>query len=502
MNKKIILLLCLFLLVISIPYLISSIIVPKNYHFSGFLSNPIDGHSYLAKMQEGRNGEWLFTLPYSREHGDGVFLFTYYILLGHIARILSLPNIIVFHASRLINAAFLFFMIFMFIKDHFEPGKILYAIAYLIFGSGLGWILILFGYPSSDVKIPEIYPFYASFTNPHFPLAIGMMLLIFKLFRTEFRFKHIALLCLSTALVIIQPFCMIIILGVLGILTIIEWRSISKSRINSLLSMIIPTLIFGSYLLYITKYNTQISVWNSQNLTPSPPIWDLVISLSPMIILAFPGIINILKRRDKLFYPLIIWMGFALVLAYLPVDLQRRLLIGIYIPIGILGLYGMNLVINSTGKNWKPIRDAIFAITLPTNLLLIIISLNFAANRYPNMDIKMNVWQSLQWVDQNIPSDSLILATPEIGLYIPAYSNNRVIYGHPFETINQTLNKNNVERFFTGMSPSEQQVYLKDEGVDYILVNNDDGNDFPTTPMNSGTMIYDENEITIIKINK
>ena len=502
MNKQIIRQLFIFLLVISIPYLISIIFVPKEYHFTGFLANPIDGHSYLSKMQEGRNGDWLFKLPYSKEQGDGVFLFTYYIFLGHIARTLSLPNIIVFHAARLINAALLFFMIYVFIKNHFKPDRINYAIALIIFGSGLGWILLLFGYPASDIKIPEIYPLLASYSNPHFPLAIGLMLLNFKLFLSEIRYKLIALFFLSVALTIIQPFCMVILLGVLGILTLVEWHEISKSRIYSLISLILPTIIFGTYLLYITKYNASIRGWNSQNITPSPPVWDLMISLSPMFLLAIPGIYNIIKTKDRQFYPLVIWMGMALSLAYLPANLQRRLLIGSYIPVAILGLYGMNLLINSTGKYWSLIRITIFAIALPTNLLILSMSVYQVANFNQNLVMKQNVWKSLLWVNHNIPQDSLIITSPEVGLYIPAYSNNRVIYGHPFETTDAILNKGNVELFFTSMSSSEQQHYLMTEDVDYILVNSDSGYDFQPSLLISGNLVYNENEINIYKVNK
>ncbi|MCK4961839.1 MAG: hypothetical protein KAS19_05105, partial [Anaerolineales bacterium] len=37
--------------------------------FSGFLINPMDGFSYLAKMRQGAEGSWLLHLPYAPEPG-------------------------------------------------------------------------------------------------------------------------------------------------------------------------------------------------------------------------------------------------------------------------------------------------------------------------------------------------------------------------------------------------------------------------------------------------
>ena len=89
LNKKQVILLIAFLLILTLPYVVSYLLTGNGYHFNGFLVNPTDGHSYLAKMQIGRSGEWLFKLPYSSQPGDGVFLFTYYIVLGHIAGLLT-----------------------------------------------------------------------------------------------------------------------------------------------------------------------------------------------------------------------------------------------------------------------------------------------------------------------------------------------------------------------------------------------------------------------------
>ena len=47
------------------PYFIAIFLAPEGWQFAGILVNPYDGHSYLAKMQQGWGGSWLFHLTYT-----------------------------------------------------------------------------------------------------------------------------------------------------------------------------------------------------------------------------------------------------------------------------------------------------------------------------------------------------------------------------------------------------------------------------------------------------
>ena len=78
------------MLLACLPYLIVSMTTPPELFYTGFLTNPEDGHSYLAKMRQGQRGQWRFTLPYTAEPHEGEFLFTYYVALGHLARVAGL----------------------------------------------------------------------------------------------------------------------------------------------------------------------------------------------------------------------------------------------------------------------------------------------------------------------------------------------------------------------------------------------------------------------------
>ena len=45
-----------------LPYAIAYLATPAGLSYTGFSTNPEDGHSYLAKMRQGWRGEWLYRL--------------------------------------------------------------------------------------------------------------------------------------------------------------------------------------------------------------------------------------------------------------------------------------------------------------------------------------------------------------------------------------------------------------------------------------------------------
>jgi uncharacterized membrane protein len=54
-----------------------------------------------------------------------------------------------------------------------------------------------------------------------------------------------------------------------------------------------------------------------------------------------------------------------------------------------------------------------------------------------------------------------------MGLYIPAYTGRRVIYGHPFETVNAEQMEARVIKYFEGSNDKEELAGLLD--VNYVF---------------------------------
>ncbi len=95
----------LVVLALAVPYALAYAVPASagaSRVFAGALFNPLDGQSYLAKMRLGWGGAWTFNLPYTPEAMPGAFIFTYYLFLGHLARLTGLGLELVYHLARVL----------------------------------------------------------------------------------------------------------------------------------------------------------------------------------------------------------------------------------------------------------------------------------------------------------------------------------------------------------------------------------------------------------------
>lgn len=475
---------CLVILMVTIPYLYAFQAATTENEFGGFLINPVDGHSYLAKMQQGYQGNWKFVLTYTAEPGEGAYLFLFYIFLGHFARIINLPLITVFHSARVICAIFLLWTLNKYFGNTFDNKReqtLGFSIAAL--GSGLGWIAVIFGKFTSDFWVAEAYSFLSMYTNPHFSLGLGLMMLILI---TREQKQYFGYLGLGLAISIVQPFAVVIVVLVLGIQTVLElYKSkedlLSKikdsQQLRKLLAVGTGGGIFLIYQYWSILTDPVLSAWNRQNITESPDVSDLIISLSPCLILALLGLAD--GWRSAKGKTIVIWFISSLTLAFIPWNLQRRFLTGIFIPLAGLSVFGIEALIRQSKLNNKTVTAILFCLILPTNLIVILSGIQAASIQdsqiYQSSDLK----ESLVWLEGNTSRGSLVLASEKNGLYIPSISGRKVIYGHPFETINGDREKEYLEEIFGGeFSLEDTEMFLTDREFDYVLTDDESNESF------------------------
>ena len=208
----------IFLLMITAPYLYAANSSDGNKVFGGFLLNPIDGNSYLAKMRQGYEGNWLFTLPYTKDPGGGTAINLYYLFLGHVSRLMSWSLIFTFHLARVLGAFLLSLSLYrLLLKIFMQPNTRLFVFTLAILGSGLGWVAAAFGLFTSDFWVAEAYPFLASFANAHFPFGLALQIWLltptFGEKSIDWRFGGWTLL-LAAILSIVYPFGWVVTVAV------------------------------------------------------------------------------------------------------------------------------------------------------------------------------------------------------------------------------------------------------------------------------------------------
>ncbi len=459
------------LILASLPYLIGVLSATPDRIFTGLQVNPLDGVSYLAKMRLGYHGEWLFHLTFTIEHGSGAFLFTFFIALGHLARLLNLPLMVIFHAARVIGGFVLLWMIYQLIARFTDSIALRYRMWWLVaLSSGLGWIAALLGYgDSTDLTIPESNTFYSLIANAHFALATAIMIVMFlrviETRRVAVR-NVVWVSVLSLALAIIQPFAPFAVYAIIGTTLLVMWRRDRVFPRSQFTAAFISGLITAPLLLYMylaTQSDPTLRMWSMQNQTPSPPVVDYLIGYGLLFILAMPGARLALQRRSDWDILLIVWIVITIPMLYAPIPLQRRLSLGLHIPIAMLAAQGLSRVIRG-----KWLRRAVMAATIPTSIFIVLVLIRGAVTHDPHIYVTSDEAAALTWLQANAKPDAIVLAAPETGTFIPAFAGQRVVYGHPYETVEAVRKKQLLSDFFAGRV--DQSAVLRDSHIDYVLL--------------------------------
>lgn len=506
MRRRAILVTIILLALVILPYVYAERSAGPEHVFGGFLFNPVDGNSYLAKMYQGWRGEWRSRLAYTAQPGEGAYLFVLYIFLGHLARLSGLSLILVFHLARVVGAILLMTALYHFLRALlFDERWLGWAFALAALGSGLGWLVFPTGALSSDFWVVEAYPFLSAHANPHFALGLALLLWLARpagegspqvgllgIIRKEWLSGAAAL-----ALALLSPFGVVVGLVALSgdllsetVRTVAAdpplaekpWidkagsaaRCLLTGRAARIVARLLWICLAGApvliYDFWATRLDPTLASWNSQNLTPTPPLWDLLLALSPALILALPGAWLLWRRGNKGRLPLA-WAVLGMLLIYLPFGLQRRFMMGLFVPVVGLAGFGLSGLAAKLGNRAGLAAVLSFALSLPTNILLLLVALHGVQTHDPLLYLARGEAQALAWIETNTPSDALILAAPQTGLFIPAHTGRRVIYGHPFETAFAESEQAAVAWFFQqgGQDLAAASAFLDQRSVDYVF---------------------------------
>jgi hypothetical protein len=361
-------------------------------------------------------------------------------------------------------------------------------------GSGLGWLgLVLSGGRSLsiDLLVPEAFPLLAAYTNPHFPLAIGCMALITSQMMMAFRPGNesaptlenggLLLVLLSIVLAIVSPPAIIVIGAVLVVYTIVRAyliRALPLHEARWCAMIVLPAFPLGVYYYAVFRFNDMFQQFNEQNVTQSPNILLFILGYGLLLLLAIPGLIRAARRfepdGDQL---MLIWFVVNTAAVYIPFfALQRRLFIGLIIPIVYFAIrsledYWFNHI---TEKYRAPMLIALAVFILPTHALTFGAPLAFAvfardAGADSGIVLDTDYIDAFAWLEENGQVDDVVLTAPIIGLWLPAETHLRPVYGHEFETVPAEERLDQVRNFYRGLdctAPFDPTLPFK---VRYVL---------------------------------
>jgi hypothetical protein len=464
----------------------------SEWQFMGILANPQDGASYLAKIGQGARGAWLLHFAHTPEPHTGAAIQVFYLLLGHIARLTGVSELLIFHLTRVLSTLFMFSALYVFgatVWMRLRPRRLFFLLVSL--GSGLGWLVLLLDPSQSaipDVTVPEAYPLYAAYANPHFPLTIGALALIagayVNIFRIDFREEPTAandgltifLLTLLVAFVFPQaliPFGTALV--TFWLVTALRQRAIPVFELRWLSMYILPAALLAAYYYVVVTYNPIMdAIWNGQvNAVSASPLL-MILGYGVILLVALPGLWRALRQFEKDADQLmLIWLLANFVLVFLPFNQQRRFMTGLIIPTTFFAVRSIeDYWIDLIPQRGRLVAAALLIVlVLPSNVFALGVPLfgllNPEAGLEQRLLVERGYWDAMLWMAEHGKPDDVALSSPNIGLWIPAYGAKRVVYGHPWETLDADVKQTEVVSWYEG---SDCDHLLDAYHVRYIVV--------------------------------
>jgi hypothetical protein len=484
------------LVITSIPYILGAALATENRVFGGFVYAIEDCYSYLAKMRQGAEGAWLFRIAYTPEPHRRALFFPFHLLLGKVAALLpggdlTTRMVFVYHGARLIFGMVLLLMVYRFLAA-FTEWVAVRRLAWLMvtFGGGLGWLLVVVGKPGwlgsmpLDFILPEGFTFLVLYGFPHIALARSLLLggilcllRAWKVLAPESQASALEWAALTGFLWLVMgllvPFyvpvawvIMAVAWFVLGLRRRrVPWRELWIAGGTALVSA--PVVLYSAW---VFATDPVYETWGAQNLISSPhPLHYLAAYGVPLLLAAFA--VRDAWRSEGPTWLALAWVAAVPVLVYLPINVQRRLVEGVQMPLSLLaalGFYSFRL----QGFRLRVVMAVLLVGLSLTNVMLV--AGNCLALRGQPAPIYRDVAEVavLDWLAEGdrVGFDDVVLATYETGNYLPARTKARVFVGHGPETIRANEKKILVARFFDAATDDAwRQQLLTRYGVDYVF---------------------------------
>src|ERR1700687_4103484 len=468
-------------LVTAMPYAYAYAAQPHGQVFMGFFFLGDDANTYLAKMRQGWEGAWAWQNRYTTESSSSAYLFMFWILLGHLAALLHLPLIAVFHLARvgaafaLMGSAWLF--ISRFIEDR-SPRR--FAFFFVAIGLGMGLVIQAIGHPvilghqtdTLDLRMPELTAFYSVLALPHFAWSgvfagVGAALTLKAIQRGSLGLAAPAgVAWLGQASIHPQ---MPILMGGAAAVAVLLRPAAPRGWAAAALAFAIPApYILYSYLAFVGNPELQRWTFHSKNALP-PESFSLLFALAPQLLLAVVGLPGALRRRTREDLFLVAWLVLLAAILYLPNpagDLRRRFLDGIYLPLVILGARGMyeTILPRVRSQRWKALVPfAYVCFSTIGSAFLVLAPLAVAGQ--PQYSVTTSFYDGLSWLG-NAPVGR-VLAMPGVGLYVPAYSGDTVYVGHYDETFDYLAKTQTTYDVLTGKQ--DLGLFIQQNQIRYVV---------------------------------
>lgn len=442
----------------SMPYIWGYWLAPPGYHFLGLTHNIDDGAVYLSWLRQVSDGQILFHNLFTSEPTPAGQLNILFLLMGTMAAA-GVPLVIVFHVFRVVLGMGLILVIWQFSKLFLsDSGARRILIPLVGLSAGIGWLIPSGAMPNAPVDTwqPEAITFLSIYLNPLFLAGLILMIgsLYFLMLASQSgQLRHAV--CAGVSMFMLANIHTYDILTVASVwavsllaLTVKERRLPVRTLVLSFIAGVIavPPIIYQLYLYHIDP----IFRARANSPAPSPAFWFLVAGYGLVLLGAVVGAVLVARvgRKADVEHPLrnphllIVWSIVGFVLPYVPFAQQRKLVMGLHIPLCTLCAFALCAVAARLPRSVSRLAIVAFVLfTAGSNAAFLakdisLLGAGRTATSYVPY-ISSSELEAMSFLARDRDS-KIVYAPPTFALFTPALTGRRVYYGHWSETPDYT----------------------------------------------------------------
>lgn len=507
----------LIVLLSCLPLLVGYMSQTPEERFVGTMFDRQDYSVHLAMIHYGAEGGWDYQFRFTTETQTRAYVKIFYVIIGHLTGWTGLPADAIFQMARILFgllACFSTYLLFTRVFATLPERWLAFALAML--GMGFGWFqtpLVLTPDPKVwpiDIWFPDPYMLFSVALFPHFSAAIAGMLIGLTAFLDHIelpRRRNIFIMSICAIFVqVISPIDFILVdAAMLGACLFVSWQ---KHKLNwaSLRALALVSIVQIPLLVYSLVLLTRDPAWavfNRQNVTLSPPPIYYLLGFGLFWPFALAGAIKALRKPAAGPGLALFWVVSAFVFAYMPLDIQRRFLIVVTIPLAILATPA---ILDFSG--WLTRKLSLGRITavllisssMAIGSVFLIAFYSFNLSRRPsNLFEPVGLFQAMDWLAQNGKPDDIVLASEPTAQLVAMRTPLRLYFGHEMETLYFDDKARQVQDYYRGTQPSS---WLNGLPVTWVIYGPHES-EWGRPPASPELQVaYDHNGVVIYRLNR
>lgn len=467
-----------------IPLIIHIYHAPSDRTFSLIHNNAQDFYFYQSLMNEGAQGAWLTTDPYTTESHTPSIIFSYFLWLGKLGSVLGISHAFMYHLVRIILS-----LLFLLITYHL---LLFIKIPY----PRLAFFFFLFAQPFMHGSQPYMYWWTGmdairrvAYLPHHMAGNLLLTLLVIFLLRfweTRKKKFFIISLFISFALAFIHPPSLLIILLILPP-SVLIYFSMHRFEIHQFSWLLVYWITGLLVLLFMYLQSGKGFPWSQyidweKNLQ-FPLGRELIGAFGILFPFAVLGATRafLSKRFDYMFVAFWFFLPilFVPLAPYLSISNIRLVQGAPFVPMAILAVLGIKSLINfihlktneCTGLLGYWVIGLLFIVfTFPTLSWSLQDQIREFSPIYSNIYLEKKLFPAFRFINQMVKPKTKTIAAFYTGNYLPVFTHTVSFAGHFGYTYNVERKQSEIEKFFkNAMTPQEAKELLVNNGIDLIF---------------------------------